>query len=368
MKLLAINFGGLGDEVLFLPTLKSIKLAHPDWQITLLTEPRGRAIKQLSNCIDENIVFDIKKQLKPSDYFELVSMLRKGRYDIVVSSGSSSKVSMLLFLTGIAKRIGYHSGGISKLLLTNPIALNRNQYAAWMYHDLVKGLDIQIQASPPSIDLDQASLQKMSAYIESALAEQGENRQKPLILIHPGMSKLALDKGIIKTWASANWAELIKKLNNSSVNVILCGGPDDAETIAKIQNKVSENSTHTAGSGVLLNAFGKTSSIQELVGLMELADMVVCVDSAPMHIAMAMRRPVVALFGPTDPAKLFLASDRAVALRDPNAELVNEKFELSSTAAEEALKSQSEPSVQIPLDTVFQTVMDQLNRVSSLRS
>jgi ADP-heptose:LPS heptosyltransferase len=363
MKLLAINFGGLGDEVLFLPTLKSIKLANPTWEITLLTEPRGRAIKQLSKVIDQNIVFDIKKQLKPKDYLDLILLIRKGNYDIVLSSGASSRVSILLFLTGIPKRIGYDGGSLSKMLLTNPVPLKRDQYAAWMYHDLVRGLGIDLAASAPQIDLEEESLAKMRLL----LAEKRNNRMTPLVLIHPGMSKLALNKGIIKTWSSSNWSELIRRLKKENYDVLLCGGPDDNDTISNIvRNLTSEE----ASPGKLINAVGKTASIQDLAALMQLADLIVCVDSAPMHMALALRRRLVALFGPTDPEKLFLASEHAIAIRDPNAELVDHNFQLKSTAGANKngsadSMSQSEPSVQIPLDTVFQTVMDQLSRVTS---
>lgn len=358
MKLLAINFGGLGDEVLFLPTLKSIKLARPSWKITLLTEPRGRAIKQLSKVIDENIVFDIKKQLKPQDYFDLILLLRAGNYDIVLSSGASSRVSVLLFLSGIPKRIGYDSGSLARMLLTNPVPLKRDQYAAWMYHDLIKGLGIDLAASPPEIDLEQENLSKMQTFLKNERA----GRNAPIILIHPGMSKLALSKGIIKTWSSKNWGELIQKLKLEGFDVILCGGPDDSDTISNITKNLTDL---PASKGKLINVFGKTSSIQDLAALMQLSDLIVCVDSAPMHMAIALSRPIVALFGPTDPAKLFLESNNTVALRDPNAELVDHNFQLASQAATKD-KNQSnstteeEPSIQISLDNVFQAVIDQL--------
>ncbi|MBX9569146.1 MAG: glycosyltransferase family 9 protein [Candidatus Obscuribacterales bacterium] len=399
MKLLAINFGGLGDEVLFLPTLKSIKLAKPTWQITLLTEPRGRAIKQLSRVIDENIVFDIKKQLKPKDYIDLISLIRKGKYDVVLSSGGSSRVSVLLFLTGIPKRIGYDSGSLSRLLLTDPVPLKRDQYAAWMYHDLVSGLSIDLPPALPQIDLEDENLDKMRALLTQ---ERGDS-SAPVVLIHPGMSQLALSKGIIKTWSSSNWGELIGRLIQEGIDVLLCGGPDDSDTISNIISYIeagkmpalpgsdqaphagssalagSDQASHAGSSalagaqkaqaqandgswqqakGKLINAVGKTASIQDLAALMRLSDLVACVDSAPMHMALALNCRIVALFGPTDPAKLFVESDKAIALRDPNAELVDHNFQLSTTA-------QLEPSVQIPLDTVFQTVMDQLSRVSN---
>lgn len=356
-----------------MPTLKSVKSAHPDWHVTLLTEPRGKGIKQLSNLIDDNITFDIKKQLKPQDLMELILLLRKGRYDIVLSSGSSSRVCVLLFLSGIAKRIGYDSGSLSHFLLTNPVKLNRDQYAAQMYHDLVSGLGINLPAQAPSIDLEENACEKMRNLLAQYRATQNA---KPLVLIHPGTSKLAIQKGIIKTWSAQNWAELTARLLNKNCDVILCGGPDDDATISDVSARLQEKGISPAeagaseqakpASGIFINASGKTSSIQDLAALMHLSDLVVCVDSAPMHMASALQKRLVALFGPTDPAKLLLQNDRAVAIRDENASLIDlEKAPIKTSQDTLSSTSQSELCVQIPLDTVFQTAMDQLSRSSS---
>lgn len=382
MRLLAINFGGLGDEVLFLPTLKSIKQVHPDWEITLLTEPRSRSIAQLSSLIDKNIVFDIKKSpLTPADYIGLVSMLRAGKYDIVLSSGSSSKVCLLLFLTGIPRRIGFDSGALSKLLLSRAVALNKEQYAGNMYHDLVKGLDIELAAQSPQIDVSEQSIESMSKFLQAERSSAAVKKERKLVLIHPGTSKLALQKGIFKTWAADNWCELVKRLLLLDCEVLLCGGPDDEDTIRDITSKLghlngSLESSPTRGSeggGLFINAFGKTASIKDLAALMHLADLIVCVDSAPMHMAAALQNRLVALFGPTDPKKLLLESDRAVAIAEAGASskaalgskgFANSQQQSSSQSNDGTASSSSAPSVQIPLDIVYQTVVDQLNRAS----
>ena len=345
MKILAINFGGIGDEVLFLPTIKSVKRAHPDWELTLLTEPRSKSITQLSRLIDANIIFDIKKvPLLPADYFELVSLLRKGKYDIVLSSGSSSKVCLLLFLSGIPRRIGYDSGALSRFLLSRAVKLNRQQYASYMYEELVSGLGIEPTYEAPEIDLDAEALARMKAM----LAEQ-RKIEKPgkLVLVHPGTSRLAVQKGIIKHWSPENWSELIKKLLNDGFEVMLCGGPDDDETVQLIRAELERSNLPKQG---FIDAFGKTRSLSDLAALMELSELIVCVDSAPMHVAAALKKNLVALFGPTDPKKLLLESESAVALTE----------ETPSGAS-----TGNAPCVRIPLDTVYHAALDQLNRVSS---
>ena len=364
-KLLAINFGGLGDEVLFLPTLKSIRVAHPSWHITLLTEPRARSIADVTDVIDANIVFDIKKKpLMPADYWQLVALLRSGHYDVVLSSGSSPPVSMLLFLSGIPERVGFGSNAIAKLLLTNPVPLNKSQHAVRMYHDLVQGLGLPATCDPPVINVDRHSITKMT----DLLATKNGART---ILIHPGTSRLAVEKGIIKNWDPKNWAELIRLfLTANDFKVVLAGGPDDQDSIEQIVADLQNGtpSVDTSHERFLL-AHGKTASLKDLVALIHLSDLIVCVDSAPMHLAVGLRKPTVAMFGPTDPAKLLWPDPLYVALRDPEAAArigSADPFSQKRPPAEPSpLQPLEPPYVQIPLDTVYQTAMDQLSRVAT---
>ncbi len=405
-KLLAINFGGLGDEVLFLPTLKSIKSAFPSWHITLLTEPRSRSILEVTDLVNAGITFDIKKRpLLPADYIALIYLIRQGRYDVVLSSGSSPLVSILLFLSGIRQRVGYDSGLLGRLLLTNPVLLKRNQHAVYMYHDLVRGLGIALEPSPPEIAVDAQSRQSMSDFLQEGSLPEGDTipsttgsaapAQRLLrVLIHPGTSKLALLKGIIKTWHPANWAWLIGKLlDRADVQVILSGGPDDEETIGQIKEhllsmgidefmpaspkKVAESGLRQSCLASRLTlAYGRTRSLRDLAALIDLSDLLVCVDSAPMHIGVGLKKNLVALFGPTDPDKLLFPDSRFIAIAEDRKALPatdvpgkdadscqggSLKRPLDSRSAQPQLS----PGVSIQRDIVFRTVEDQLHSIAA---
>jgi ADP-heptose:LPS heptosyltransferase len=353
-RLLAINFGGLGDEVLFLPTLQSVRDAHPEWHITLLTEPRGRSICDVTNLIDDNLVFDIKKKpLKPADYLTLLGLLRNGGFDIVLSSGSSPNVAALLFLSGIKQRIGFAGNRLAKVLLTNPVPLNRKQHATLMYHDLVNGLDIHDSARRPVVIVNDKNVQTMRAMIANPVA-------KRRVLLHPGMSRLALEKGIIKTWAPENWAGLAQKLLAlGDTQVILAGGPDDEATIHDIMRTLGDDHP------MLFSAYGKTASLKDLVALMDISDVIVCVDSAPMHLAVGLHKRLVALFGPTDPAKLLWPDERFIAIRDAEMAAKMGDIDPFLNAKRSEVSQPQQPYVQIPLDTVFQRTMDQLEAIAS---
>jgi ADP-heptose:LPS heptosyltransferase len=350
-KVLAINFGGIGDEVLFLPTLERIKELAPDCELTLLLEPRSKSVMEVTNLIDKIITFDIKKKpLTPVDLIRLTMLLRTGGYDMVISSGSSPMVAMLLFLSGIKLRVGYDAGSPVKSLLTHPVKLLREQYAADMYHDLTKGManylrrkananasirDLDHTYQVPKITLKEGSLAAMKAFLEEGLkatqeatqngvttndTKQIDTRPVKTVLIHPGTSQMAVSKGIIKHWSSENWLAFIRLLQNQKdqpfqTRVILCGGPDDKEVVAGLEKLLQadaaaggesgKGSNGSASAAPYISAVGKTKGLADLAALTSLCDVLVCVDSAPMHIGVGLNKNLVALFGPTDPKLLI---------------------------------------------------------------
>ncbi|MBX3072496.1 glycosyltransferase family 9 protein [Candidatus Obscuribacterales bacterium] len=332
-KILAINFGGIGDEILFLPTLQTIRNYAPNSSITLLLEPRSRSVAELTNLVDSVITFDIKKRpLSVGDLVDLLALIKEGGYDCVVSSGGSPLVSALLFLSGIPERIGYHSNRLAPVLLTQPVPLDKKQYAAAMYHDLAIGFLKQKRLTPPAVSgekINDSLIPTVSVKPDSMdrmqnfIAERGLNRerrsaQSRLILVHPGTSRLATEKGIFKTWPTDSWLDLLFLIGRENENkpeadrdiVILAGGPDDKEIIEDILNKAGDQLPH------MVSAYGQTKSLADLAALIKLCDIMLCVDSAPMHVAIGLRKPIVALFGPFNPALLVPNDSRFKTIWD----------------------------------------------------
>lgn len=152
---------------------------------------------------------------------------------------------------------------------------------------------------------------------------------------------MAIQKGIVKTWPTEHWAKLISQLHlHGDLEIILAGGPDDQEIVQTLLSKMPTGKTITS-------AFGKTKSLADLAALISLSDLLVCVDSAPMHLAVALDKPLVALFGPTDERKLLPASPKFKALRD-------------KPMSEFPRRLEDGLGVRLQPDTVFQSVMDQL--------
>ena len=289
-KILMINFGGIGDEILFLPAISSLKKEYPEAKITLVLEPRSKSVKNLTNLIDDVICVDIKGKHK---YWELIKFLFKagfGKFDMVFSSGANNLIPLLLFLTGITYRYGYESGALSRILLTKAVKLKKNQYASFMYHELVTPVT-DYKTDYPEIDA-------------------GEVEKEPnSVLIHPGVSKMSVVRHMIKTWTPEIWAELVQKVLSAGKKVYLIGGPDDKECIEKITEIIGDVPNFT-------NLYGTTKNIMDLARLTKKAEVLICSDSAPMHIGVGVGTKTLALFGPTDEKKLIPNNEKYIAIKN----------------------------------------------------
>jgi len=294
-RILAINFGGIGDEIFFLPTLISLKKEFPNSEITLALEPRSKGINTLTNIIDNLFLIDIKNKNKYMELLKLIIKARQGNFDIVISSGGNKLISILLFLTGIKIRCGYDTGKLSRILLTNAMPLNKKQYACKMYHDLIRDLT-NYNTELPEINI------KPKEKISNS------------VLIHPGVSKLSVQKRCIKTIPAETWAKTIDLLAAEGKKVYLVGGPDDEECIKTILNTVRTQNFE--------NLYGTTKNLKDLAELISSSEIFLCSDSAPLHIAVALKTKTYVIFGPTDVKALIPKSDNVIPI------MANDKCDL----------------------------------------
>ena len=294
MKILFINFGGLGDEILFLPSIISVKKEFPDSEIALALEPRSKGITSLTNIIDNTLFADIKNKGKYCALLLLLFKIWTQKFDMVISSGSNKFISIFLFLTFIKKRYGYNTGKLSEFLLTKAVPLNKNQYAVNMYHDLVRDITDN-NTELPIIDVER------------------KTPEPNTVLIHPGVSLLSVKKNMIKTIPAERWAEVVEKLADAGKKVILAGGPDDKDTIETIQKLVPTEK--------YVNMYGKTKNLRELAELISGAEKFLCSDSAPLHIAVGLGVKTYVIFGSTDDKKLIPQNKKVIPINKNNQSL-----------------------------------------------
>lgn len=306
MRIVALVPGGIGDQILFFPTLDDLKQAYPDAQIDVVVEPRAKDAYRVSKSAHETIVFDFKGRNSLADWSNLLGIVRDREYDIALSLGQRWSVGFLLWLTGVSTRVGFVGSG-GQAFLTHAVALKPNQYAAAMYHDLLTGLGIQtpcpnLAVSVPAKDIDWADAERKRLGIQAGY-----------VLIHGGSSQLSQDKGIDKLYPVANWTSIIQDFQRKQPDmaIVVVKGPEDSEFV-----------------DALLAANPKLkvtvpADVGKLTAMIAGANLMLCTDSAPMHLAVAVKTYTLALFGPTDPKKLLPDDQRFVGIKSPTGQMAD---------------------------------------------
>ncbi len=304
MRILAFVPGGIGDQILFFPTIEDLKSTYPNAQIDVVVEPRSTAAYQVCKSFPQVIPFDFKDNNGPADWGNLLGIIRDKEYDAVLSLGQRFGVGFFLWLTGIPKRIGYGIGG-GKIFLSNPVPLEPNQYAAHMYHDLVKGLGIDRPCPPLSINVPKADI----AWAEQQLKDLGIS---DYILIHGGVSKLAPKLGIDDIYPVNQWQRVVDGMQKRQDKpVVFIEGPDYQSLIGQVVQACPDVKII------------KPPDIGKLTALIAAASLMICTDGGPMQLATAAGTYTFALFGDTDPNTLLPLSGKTVAIKSRSGKMAD---------------------------------------------
>ena len=151
MRILALIPGGIDNQLLFFPTLETLKQQYPQAAIDVLVEPRSKKAYRVCKNVDEVLVFDFQDRNSFADYLNLLGIMRDREYDAVVSLKTTWRIKLLLWLNGIPTRVGYQDD--TPIYLSESVVRKSEQYTALMYHDLVTGFGIQTPCPPLTINV-----------------------------------------------------------------------------------------------------------------------------------------------------------------------------------------------------------------------
>ena len=109
MRILALVPGGISDQLLFFPALDDIKKAYPNAEIGVVAEPKAAAAYRVSKIVDTVVPFSFSAAKSPSDWANLLGVVRDREYEVVLSADDSWSTGLMLWLSGIPTRVTYKS-------------------------------------------------------------------------------------------------------------------------------------------------------------------------------------------------------------------------------------------------------------------
>lgn len=298
-KILVIKISALGDVILSVPSLKAIRKKFPSAIIKALTGPvSGEALK---GCpyINEKIIYEHRLgENRLKNLLRFGAILRREDFDIVVDLQNNRVSHILAFLTMADSRYGYDNGKWSFLLNKRvkdaraPIDPVSHQFRT------LNLLGIEYAGEMPEL---WPSVEDKE-WADNFLRENWIDERRILAGINIASSM----RWQSKRWDADRIAELCDGLAGKyDMRTVLTGTAEDMD-MAKEVVKLS-------GSKPIV-AVGKTG-VMQLAALIGRLKVYITTDSAPLHIAAGMKVPVIALFGPTDPARHMPKAENAAVLR-----------------------------------------------------
>ncbi|MDO8603317.1 MAG: glycosyltransferase family 9 protein [Candidatus Omnitrophota bacterium] len=263
-KILFITLSNIGDVVLTLPVLSSLKDNFPDAIIDVVVGPRPQEIFQKDPRVSKVFIYDKHAGLK--DKIVFIRKLKAERYDLAIDMKTSLLPALIMAKNRSTLFTGRRPGMRHKRLI---------------HLEKLKPFEI-IYREQKNIYVDSEARKK----IEGVLQKNGVKDTDIIIGVCPG------SKSHLKQWKKQGFADVINSLlNNPGYKVILIGDMREAGLSGEIATAIKQPG--------LVNLTGETS-LNELFALVEKFNLLLTGDSASMHIASDFGVKVVAIFGPTD--------------------------------------------------------------------
>ena len=277
-----VMMSAVGDAVHVLPVINALKRANPKTRITWVLQPAPATLVRGHRSVDEIIVFDRARGL--AAFGDVASQLAKRRFDLVINLQVYFKAGIVTVLTHAPIKLGFDRARARDLnwLFTNrKIPVSPVQHVQDQYFEFVTALGV----SPEPVEWD----------LGPWPSERGWQRSFTSTLDRPIASIVVATSKPEKDWIPERWAEVADALHEQfGMQVVLVGGKSERELAA--QRIVMEKARHKPRSEL-------GSGLRNLVSILDASALVLSPDTGPLHMAVALDRPVISLMGYTNPKR-----------------------------------------------------------------
>src|SRR5579885_1813124 len=299
-RLLIVRLDNLGDVLVTTPAFHAVKESLPAAEITLLASPVGAQAGRLNPDLADVVVYqapwmDPWCELPQDSEREqrAIAARRARQFDgaIIFTSFRQSPLpaAYLCYLADVPLRLGATYDGAGSLLTT------RHKHPERMMHEVERGLDlvgaigVPAPSDPRGLDLVLSVPEGARDRAIELLVARGATQERPLVALHPGCSMPA------RTYPWEKYVEVIDRLvDRLDATVLLTGAAGERDLLGRIHDCLEPRARRAT-----IMFGGLTFAV--FCALIELADLVVTNNTGPMHLAAALKTPVVSLFALTNP-------------------------------------------------------------------
>jgi ADP-heptose:LPS heptosyltransferase len=312
-KILVFQGGGIGDVIRLFPALQSLHAAFPHASIVALTQYGNTLFRFFPSpeIISEHLLYDLHGKHKTLfQKFLFIRSLKKRKFDLIFSPNyglGMIEAMIMSSLIGAPYRIGFDKDGAGFLYTTKKeLAVNKSIQEQNL--DLLSraGVTIKDQEHYLNLSIPQEDL----TFARSSLKSHGVSSNDVIMAIAPDVKADVKFKSFpeYRSWPYDRYIELIKGITSRyKAKVILVGNRPQQPQEADSYQLLAKMDTN------ILNFMGRTT-IAQAAALISYANLFIGNDSGPLHIAIALRKPCIGIFGATSPTQVISHSDHCVPL------------------------------------------------------
>ncbi len=283
-RVLIIQTAYLGDVILTLPLVDELrKNLYASAEIHFLAIPAVANVLENYPGLDKVILYDKrKKERSLRAFFKKVLWLRKTKYDLVLLPHRSWRSALLARWAHIPVRIGFDKSWAA-FLYTQIVSYEKKEHEVNRNLRLLQPLGILVpKESGLHLQIDESDRQT----VETLWRSSGLKKEAACVAVAPG------SVWFTKRWLPDRFAQLVRELLKEGVQIVVVGGPEDAD-LGRLLQEVAPSR--------VANFVGKLTPRQSAEAIRR-CDVLVANDSAPVHLASAVGTRVVEIFGPTLPS------------------------------------------------------------------
>jgi heptosyltransferase I len=275
----------IGDAVHVLPVANALKRAWPEARITWVVQPAAHALVASHPAIDEFVVFERRRGWAAVRSFrDVAAALRPRRFDLLLGLQVYLKAGIITGLVWARVKLGFdfrRARDAQWLFTDTRIPAHEPQHVRDQYFEFLRFLGIDPEPVTWGLSLAPHEREARSAFFGALAA--------PACAVVVGTSRAD------KNWAPERYARLLEQLvTRHSLQPVLVGGPSRAER--EIADRVLASTEAR-----VVDALGP--DVRKLLWLIDGSALLITPDTGPLHIARAIDKPVVSLFGRTNPKR-----------------------------------------------------------------
>jgi heptosyltransferase-1 len=291
LRLLVVRLGAMGDILHSMPAVTALRQAHPEWVIGWAIEPQWRGLFCANGCEPRTLSMPLvdqlhvvpakqwaKSPLQPATLRDIRRVrleLRAMQYDLAVDMQGAVRSAMVARWARTHNVVGE--------------AKPREFPAKWFFHKRVatQGVHVIEQSLEVANAIFAESLPMTLPLLpcDPAAEAKAAKFRQPFVLLSPGAGWGA------KRWPADRYGAVAKRIAEAGFGVVINSGPAEEQ----LAHAIAESSS---GAARVLSL-----NLAELIAVTRRASLAIAGDTGPLHLACALGKPVVGIYGPTDPAR-----------------------------------------------------------------